>query len=1191
MLPRRAGEAQANSFEQFWSGLVPSRDRLSSPGPGHYMGLEAGFEATSSHTRPPSVRLPPRLPPAPLSSRLVRPPQDSSPGVGYYDINDGIGSRAWRARHSRPGGGLPSARVSEPVGSRSMTTAARARLLTARVQTARAREGMTAAAARSAASGAGILSEGTARNPGELSSRSVIIGTEGLHHSDAPNRLGYRSGWVTGSAHASELPPSTGGPGAYDVARGERATRRDGGGFGGGGFARSKAAGAASTASFAKSSRFGWSGLAGGVGRSPFVQSREARTEHFVRTRPMTTSAGGHRARIDRARHVAKPPPTPGAACPASGSRSRNGVPVLDMARLGAVGRGGAGGSSARAVLRTAAAGDPSAGAEEAKVSVVGGGSSPRRPFGRPPSASGREGRGGRAAGDGDGGGVGGRERAASGGGHAAPRPGTASSRAAGDGAEDGDGGDGEGGEGPQATEEERDAAELKAARQGAWEDEDILGIGDRYARHAKDFLARNRAEVAAASVDPAGRSPRRRKAAGKVEERMARFNARRAALQEERERRHAQLRDDYEHKLVRKQQRLWLGFLALGARSQRLVAVLRGRRAERVSLRVLRALGMHKRRVFRAWAAWVKHKRLIWATTVFKARLRPMVRRFRIASRVQKVAVIVSFLASVEQTNNAVRAARIFHARILRLQAFWKACLETTRAQKRLLRRQFDRACLAIRVQGLKRRLRHERRKSDVDRQLVVLARRQAQEEERARGFLRKQQSWDDAVGAGAGPAGAGQAEAAPAPETGRRTLGRGLTRSDAMGDFKPSRPPGPPRRQGSGRGAGAAGGGPASGEEGGGRPRRRRRSSVVASIHETERYLESADEAVRSLGVIRRARRASTVFDPAAAAGAGAGAAGDGGGAGAGAGGQAPHEGDEEAEGVEEAAGAARRPGHGRSPPGPPARGGASDVDLAAEERRRVQLYRAEGDEDTQWETILAKLLSQSVPRGVEEEARIALEEDAVAPEAAPPPERRPPPPGPRGQGRSRRTSVPRVHPGEAEQRVRDAVADLPTTTADGEEGGGPDSPGRAVGGGRQRRLSIEMAVMRVRTLEEWPPVPESRLSAMLTEVLKRHRKQHFRAMERHREQLHRWQLGFEAEARKAEARIASIRSKRITKAERAAIREYLKARQPSPPRFFVLEPWEGMIELATESMTEQRRANADPRGASAADGSGRA
>jgi hypothetical protein len=120
--------------------------------------------------------------------------------------------------------------------------------------------------------------------------------------------------------------------------------------------------------------------------------------------------------------------------------------------------------------------------------------------------------------------------------------------------------------------------------------------------------------------------------------------------------------------------------------------------------------------------------------------------------------------------------------------------------------------------------------------------------------------------------------------------------------------------------------------------------------------------------------------------------------------------------------------------------------------------------------------------------------------------------------------------------------------------------------------------MAVMRVRTLEEWPPIPDTRLDTILTQILRRHRKPHHRSMNRYREKLHVWDLGFEAEVRKAEARIASIRNRKITKAEKSAIREYLRARRPLSPRFFVLEPWNAMLDIVREAMIEQRQMDAD-------------
>ncbi|KAA0171537.1 hypothetical protein FNF28_00747 [Cafeteria roenbergensis] len=631
ILPRRAASDHANAFEQFWSGLVPSRDRLTSPGPGQYAGVVDGMAATSSHARSPVLRMPPRLPVAQLSMRLVQPPKDTTPGVGSYDVDDGIGGRKWKAQLGRPGGGYPSSRSADidRIG-RFGSQAAQARMRESRAAEADALRG----GARPTVS---ALSMGSPRDPSMPRPHSVAIGTEGMNYSEGPGLLGYRAGWVTGSLHKRELPASTAGPGSYDI----------------------------------------------------------------------------------------------------------------------------------------------------------------------------------------------------------------------------------------------------------------------------------------------------------------------------------------------------------------------------------LRALGLHKRRVFRAWAAWVKHKRLLWATTVFKARLRPIVRRFRVASRMRKAAIIASFLDSVQRTNNAVRAARIFHARILRMQA-------------------------------------------------------------------------------------------------------------------------------------------------------------VVDSIDQTERFLESTEEAVRSLGVIRRARRGSTVFSPDAVMALGPGGE-------ALAAGVLPGSGPEDLE-EQEAAKAPRTagmfgPASALDKPDVP----ASQVDEEAEERRRRALFRASGDEDTQWETILAKLLTQQVPEGVEAEARAELSREGS--KAATPGRGATGGKSAREAAAAARAEAMASAAASADRRMQRVVADLPTST----KASAGDSPPDDLA--RERRLSIEMAVMRVRTLEEWPPIPDTELGAMLTTVLRRRRNDHSKAMAWYRERLRDWQLGFDAEARKAEARVASIRNRRITKAERIAIGEYLKARRPNAPRFYVLEPWESMLDLAKRAMVEQRNRNENP------------
>ena len=105
--------------------------------------------------------------------------------------------------------------------------------------------------------------------------------------------------------------------------------------------------------------------------------------------------------------------------------------------------------------------------------------------------------------------------------------------------------------------------------------------------------------------------------------------------------------------------------------------------------------------------------------------------------------------------------------------------------------------------------------------------------------------------------------------------------------------------------------------------------------------------------------------------------------------------------------------------------------------------------------------------------------------------------------------------------ERKARAVVADLPVTRTDASaDNDGDDDDGHGPRAGRKaprtRRLSIEMAVMRVRTLEEWPPIPDTRLDTLLTQILRRHRKARHRSMNRYREKLHVWDLGFEANVR---------------------------------------------------------------------------
>lgn len=1188
MSPRRAGSDFANSFEQFWSGLVPSQDRLRTPGPGAYSNSDAGLQATSSFIRPPVVQMPPRLPATQLPGGLVSVMVDSTPGVGQYDLDDGIGGRKWRAQHSRPGGGLPTSSVSHR-GSSALARAAQSRMREHRAEAARSHHMMTSATMRLADVSRSVIADAKPEDPGKPSPRSAIIGTDGLHNFDTSSRLGYRTGWVTGLAHTRQLRESRTGPGGYDTERGLSATGRGGTG----GFARfAKSGGRQALPTFSRCARFG-SERSVGTMQSVHVQSREARTEHFIRTRPMTTTAHGHAARIERAHKLAHKP-----VGGVSFRRRKAANEAKDHEEAWSAGDetcpdelGQTGMEphpryvADEVEVEAAAAG---AAAVPGEVEEDGGGAEAGMPAAVPELDLGRLSRGGTPGGSA-------RRRQSS---SAAARAalGSAGTGAAAEAARNG----GREARGAAAVGGRRQRGivddDVMSVRGAAWADEVMLGLADTYARHEVDFVSHNKQEVAAASMDPEGKLPSQ-KHAHKLDERLAAFKARREGILKAQREHHEQLKRDYDLKLVRKQQRLWLAFVIIASRAHRMQMAVRGKRAERVSVQVLRALGLHKQRVFRAWAAWVKHKRLLWATTVFKARLRPVVRRFRIASRMRKVGVMIDFLKSVQDMNNAVRGARIFYTRILKLQAFWKECLSTLRAQKALLRKQFLRAGLAIRVQGLKRRLRHERRKSEVDKQLVVLARRQAQEEERARVFLKRQQFWaaqsgstgsdDDEVGAlGAGSV-SGRVErgqkppglAPPPPARGRRLVGRPTpSRAGARAPHRPD--------------AGAAASGSVASDAGRSvslkrAERHKRRDSIEASIQQTEMYLAATEEALRSLGVIKRARRKSTVVADGAELVSEAAIGGSRGTR------RLAHDPD-----ALPRVASAEKAGHGPDDGGS-GMGGASTVDSAEKSRRRRSIFRADGDEDTEWETILAKVISQNPPKDVEAEAEKELLDmadgaaaagmvlgDGAASPARPhrPPAALQPPPSPVrpvAPAGGRRVSA--AGPGTAsltteERRARAVVVDLPMTRAEAahtEEASGSGSARK--GPPRTRRLSIEMAVMRVRTLEEWPPIPEARLDHLLSGILRRHRKTHHRAMDSFREKLREWELGFEAELRKAETRIACIRNRKMTKAEKAAIREYLKARRPLPPRFLVLEPWSVMLDIVRDAMIEQRQLDA--------------
>jgi hypothetical protein len=939
-----------NSFEQFWSGLVPNQERLHTPGPGEYFGADDALKATSEfgHTR--SVRLPPRQPPPLLSSARVELDLHGTPGVGTYDVDDGIGGRQWRAQHLRPGGGvLP---VTYSSGSRSDTQRIlKARHRAQRAATARMQRSMESPRRR-------VLESGPTQAEPVTATRSVIIGREGMTSADiGDERLGSRSAWITGTLHARTVSSTSAGPASYDTSRGEAYTGRGGGGFGTAGVGTRARVGGAAAVSFSRTSRFG--GAAGGLAglNGMYVRDRTSRTEHFIKERAVSSLAEGHADCIERAQVVARP--------------------LLSSSQP----------------------------AEEERLPALG------------------------------------TRRASSGGSEGSYR-------------------------------EERKAV---------WDDEVVLGIADTYARHREDFVAKNRrvsarTETRRAWID--GVTPTRPKHSDK---RVASVRARRQQLLKEQSKRHEEMKDEYMFKLLRKRQRLWLAMIALALRSRHMTVAVRSRRAERVSVRVLRALGLHKRRVFQAWATWVKHRRVMWATTVLKSRLRPMVRKYRSRTRGRKARVLIRFLESVKHTNEAVRAARVFHARILRVQSFWKATIATVKAQSQLLRIQFDRACLAVRVQGLKRMLRREKRASQVSQQLTEIARKQAMDEDHARRTVRRLEFWK-------------QDEAKPPPP-----------------------PPPPPPAGRSPRNAPAP-------------PHRAAHRTLVVLepsplLGETSRYLHEAGEAVRSLGVVKRARRASTML--------------------------------------------------------------SADRGSAA-----TSLFRAEGDEEQEWEAILAKILAHKLSAQEAENAKALMashergdaefddsDEEGKGPQtgsmfsvmrqaAAQAPD-----------ARTRRQSL-----SSRDRQMRDALEVLPTALSEAETHAGAAATALTVSSTatRTRRTSVEMAIMQVRALEEWPPVDEARLGQLLREVLWHRRVEHSRRMKLFYSQLADWQKGIDSEERRAQARIAGVRGGRTSEAERKAIREYLEARRPDRPRFSPLLPWNEAIDIAKAELIKQRRLNqsASPR-----------
>lgn len=213
----------------------------------------------------------------------------------------------------------------------------------------------------------------------------------------------------------------------------------------------------------------------------------------------------------------------------------------------------------------------------------------------------------------------------------------------------------------------------------------------------------------------------------GTTDRKIAAFRARRAVMQAVKRRQREDMRFEYERAGARKRARLWLQFVCLFARVGRMHEAIRRRRSERLGASMMKALGMHKRRIFNAWRALTKRSKLIWATIVFKRVLKPAVRRFREAVLAEHVRRIAAFLRYVRDMNDAIKTCRVFYGQLLKLQRFWMEVRHTTRAQLGALGRQWDRAALTIRAKGLKQRLLRERRRSQVGRTVMAIAKKQA--------------------------------------------------------------------------------------------------------------------------------------------------------------------------------------------------------------------------------------------------------------------------------------------------------------------------------------------------------------------------------------------------------------------------------------------------------------------------------
>ena len=186
-------------------------------------------------------------------------------------------------------------------------------------------------------------------------------------------------------------------------------------------------------------------------------------------------------------------------------------------------------------------------------------------------------------------------------------------------------------------------------------------------------------------------------------------------------------MRSEYDKSGARKRARIWLQFTALLSRVERMHEAIRRRRSEKLGASMMKALGMHKRRVFNAWRALTKRSKLIWATIVFKRVLKPAVRRFREAVLSEHTRRIAAFLRYVRDMNDAIRTCRLFYGQLLKLQRFWKQVRAATQSQLLALERQWDRASVTIRAKGLKKRLLSERRRSQVGRTMMAIEKKQA--------------------------------------------------------------------------------------------------------------------------------------------------------------------------------------------------------------------------------------------------------------------------------------------------------------------------------------------------------------------------------------------------------------------------------------------------------------------------------